>query len=114
MGTTVTNVKITAQAPNGWEVEAVPSTIPRVGPTREGNMIVSEGPTNVELRIKVPKSAPAGTYTITVTATGDQAKAETVITVRVTQGSSSTYIGIVLLVVVFGIVIWLMRRVGRR
>ncbi|NJE76028.1 NEW3 domain-containing protein [Thermococcus sp. ES12] len=114
MGTTVTNVKITAQAPNGWEVEAVPATIPRVGPTREGNMIISEGPTNVELRIKVPKSAPAGTYTITVTATGDQAKAETVITVRVTQGSSSAYIGIVLLVVVFGIVIWLMRRVGRR
>ncbi|CAD5244280.1 COG1470 family protein [Thermococcus camini] len=114
MGTTVTNIKITAQAPSGWEVEAVPSSIPRVGPTRKGNVVVSEGPSQFELRIKVPKSAPAGTYTITVTATGDQAKAETVITVRVTQGSSSAYLGIILLVVVFGIVIWLMRRVGRR
>ncbi|AEK72167.1 hypothetical protein GQS_01325 [Thermococcus sp. 4557] len=114
MGTTVTNIKITAQAPSGWEVEAVPDTIPRLGPIRESNMVISEGPSQFELRIKVPKSAPAGTYTITVTATGDQAKAETVITVRVTQGSSSAYLGILLLVVVFGIVIWLMRRVGRR
>ncbi|ASJ14005.1 COG1470 family protein [Thermococcus radiotolerans] len=114
MGTTVTNIKITTQAPSGWEVEAVPSSIPRLGLTRQGNVATIGGPKRVELRIKVPKSAPAGTYTITITATGDQAKAETVITVRVTQGSSSAYIGIVLLVVVFGIVIWLMRRVGRR
>ncbi|NJE61363.1 NEW3 domain-containing protein [Thermococcus sp. 21S7] len=111
---TVTNVKFSTQAPNGWDVEVVPDNIPRMGEIPQGgNVWISHGQ-SVELRIKVPKSAPAGTYTVTVKAAGDQAKAETVITVRVTQGSSSAYIGIVLLVVVFGIVIWLMRRVGRR
>ncbi|WP_297089962.1 NEW3 domain-containing protein [Thermococcus sp.] len=111
---TVTNVKFSVQAPAGWDVEVVPDTIPRLGVMERGNVQVYPGPTTVELRIKVPKSAPAGTYTITVTAAGDQAKAETVITVRVTQSSSSAYLGILLLVAVFGIVIWLMRRVGRR
>ncbi|ASJ09240.1 hypothetical protein A3L11_08370 [Thermococcus siculi] len=111
---TVTNIKFTAQAPSGWEVEIVPPTIRRVGPQSYGNVVNYPGPTQAEVRIRVPKSAPAGTYTITVTAAGDQAKAETVITVRVTQGSSGTWIGVLLLVVAFGVVIWLMRRVGRR
>ena len=111
---TVTNVKFTVQAPSGWEVEIVPPTLPRIGVESHGNVVTYPGPTQVELRIRVPKSAPAGTYTITVTAAGDQAKAETVITVRVTQGSSGTWIGVVLLILAFGIVIWLMRRVGRR
>lgn len=111
---TVTNVKFTVQAPNGWDVEVVPPTISRVGAESYGNVMTYPGPTQVELRIRVPKSAPAGTYTITVTAAGDQAKAETVITVRVTQGSSGTWIGVVLLILAFGVVIWLMRRVGRR
>ena len=111
---TVTNVRFTAQAPSGWEVEVVPETLPIVGsrPVEE-NTWVNE-PQDVELRIRVPKSAPAGTYTITVTAVGDQVKAETVVTVRVTQSSSGAYIGVILLIAVFGIVIWLMRRVGRR
>lgn len=114
MGTTVTNVKFSVQAPSGWEVEVIPDTIPRIGPIKSGPAIIEEGPQKVELRIKVPKSAPAGTYTITVTATGDQTKASTVVTVRVTRSSSSAYLGILLLLAVFGIVIWLMRRVGRR
>ncbi|ASJ12520.1 COG1470 family protein [Thermococcus thioreducens] len=111
---TVTNVKFSVQAPEGWDVKVVPDTIPRIGVIDQGNVQVYPGPTTVELRIRVPKSAPAGTYTITVTATGDQGKAETVITVRVTQSSGSAYLGILLLVIAFGIVIWLMRRVGRR
>ncbi|MBP1911013.1 COG1470 family protein [Thermococcus stetteri] len=111
---TVTNVKFTVQAPSGWDVEVVPSTIPRIGMEGKNGVYWSTGPTQAELRIRVPKSAPAGTYTITVTAAGDQAKAETVVTVRVTQGSGGTWIGVLLLVAAFGVVIWLMRRVGRR
>ncbi|WP_297510508.1 NEW3 domain-containing protein [Thermococcus sp.] len=111
---TVTNVKFSVQAPNGWDVEVIPQTIPRVGAEMQGNVIVSRGPVKAEVRIRVPKSTPAGTYTVTITAAGDQAKAQTVITVRVTQGSSGAWIGITLLLVAFGIVVWLMRRVGRR
>ncbi|WP_456368061.1 COG1470 family protein [Thermococcus sp.] len=111
---TVTNVKFSVQAPSGWDVEVVPQMIPRVGPEMNGNVVVSQGPVRAEVRIRVPKSTPAGTYTVTITAAGDQAKAQTVITVRVTQGSSGAWIGIVLLIAAFGIVVWLMRRVGRR
>ncbi|AMQ18122.1 COG1470 family protein [Thermococcus peptonophilus] len=111
---TVTNVKFTVQAPSGWDVEVVPSTIPRVGMEDKDGVYWSTGPAQAELRIRVPKSAPAGTYTITVTAAGDQAKAETVVTVRVTQGAGSTWLGVLLLMAAFGVVIWLMRRVGRR
>ncbi|AFL96175.1 hypothetical protein CL1_1980 [Thermococcus cleftensis] len=111
---TVTNVKFSVQAPNGWEVEVVPDTIPRIGVMQQGGNVWVSGGQSVELRIRVPKSAPAGTYTIRVSAAGDQAMAETVVTVRVTQSSSSAYIGVLLLVVAFGIVFWLMRRVGRR
>ncbi|MDK2782942.1 MAG: hypothetical protein PWQ32_531, partial [Thermococcaceae archaeon] len=43
-----------------------------------------------------------------------QAQASTQITVRVTQSSNTAYIGILILVLTFGAVIWMMRRVGRR
>ena len=111
---TVTNIKFRVQAPKGWDVEVIPPTIPRVGVVRKGNVEIYPGPVTAELRIRVPKSTPAGTYTVTVTAVGDQARAETVVTVRVIQGSSGVWLGVVILVLAFGVVIWLMRRVGRR
>ncbi len=114
----VTNVKFSVQAPNGWKVEVVPNTIPRVGyaeVTGTGQVkVISSGFASAELRIKVPKSAPAGTYTIKVTATGDQAAADTTVAVRVVQSSGFTYLGVLILIGAFALVIWMMRRVGRR
>ncbi len=110
----ITNVKFSAQAPSGWNVEVVPQEIPNLGPESHGGVMTYTGPAQVQLRVRVPKSAPAGTYTITVTAAGDQAKGQTVVTVRVTRGSGGAWIGAILLLLAFGVVIWLMRRVGRR
>ncbi|WP_461865236.1 COG1470 family protein [Thermococcus sp.] len=112
----VTNVKFSVQAPSGWEVEVVPSTIPRVGYAEVNGpvKVIGGGMASAELRIKVPKSAPAGTYTIKVRATGDQAEADTTVAVRVVQSSGFTYLGVLILIGAFALVIWMMRRVGRR
>ncbi|WP_175059755.1 NEW3 domain-containing protein [Thermococcus sp. 2319x1] len=114
----VTNIKFEVSAPQGWDVRAIPQVIPELRPSyfEEGNVRV--GTTGVESRltvtIKVPETAPAGTYQITITGKGDQAQASTQITVRVTQSSSTAYIGMLILALTFGAVIWMMRRVGRR
>lgn len=115
----ITNIKFEASAPQGWEVKIVPQTIPELRSSYAGvkggvRVISSSGQNRLTVNIKVPKTTPAGTYQITITGKGDQAQASTQITVRVTQSSKSAYLGIIILVVAFGFVIWLMRRVGRR
>ncbi|ALM74544.1 NEW3 domain-containing protein [Thermococcus barophilus] len=115
----ITNVKFEVSAPQGWDVRVIPESIPELKPMVFGGgnvkaIAVPSKPTSVQVIVKVPKTTPAGTYQITITAKGDQAQASTQITVRVTQSSKSAYLGILILLLTFGAVIWMMRRVGRR
>jgi uncharacterized membrane protein len=114
----ITNIKFEVSAPQGWDVKVTPQVIPELGSLyfEEGNVgeRTSEPKNRLTVTIKVPETTPAGTYQITITGKGDQAQASTQITVRVTQSSNTAYIGILILVLTFGAVIWMMRRVGRR
>ena len=112
----ITNIKFEVSAPQGWDVKVTPQVIPELGSLYfEGGVRRISGSENrLTVTIKVPETTPAGTYQITITGKGDQAQASTQITVRVTQSSNTAYIGILILVLTFGAVIWMMRRVGRR
>lgn len=114
-----TNIKFEVSAPQGWDVEVAPQVIPelrsRYYSEKGGRSVTQVGiRERLTVTIKVPETTPAGTYQITITGKGDQAQASTQITVRVTQSSSSAYIGVFLLVLTFVAVAWMIRRVGRR
>ncbi|USS41516.1 NEW3 domain-containing protein [Thermococcus aggregans] len=114
----ITNIKFEISAPKGWDVKVAPQVIPELKSpySGEGNMATQprEIRERLAITIKVPETAPAGTYQITITGKGDQAQVSTQIAVRVTQSSSSAYIGILILIAAFGGLILMMRRIGRR
>jgi uncharacterized membrane protein len=104
----ITNVKLTATAPTGWEVTFDPDTIASLeaGAT---------APTTVNAQVKPSGDAIAGDYTITVTATGDQATRDTM-EIRYTVETNLLWgvIGVALIVAVAGGVWWVFQRYGRR
>ena len=115
----ITNIKFEISAPKGWDVKVTPQVIPELRSPyylEKGGMAAQPGRIRERLTItiKIPETTPAGTYQITITGKGDQAQANTQITVRVTQSSSSAYIGVLILIVAFGGLILMMRRMGRR
>lgn len=115
----ITNIEFEVSAPQGWDVKVTPQVIPELKASYFEDGIVGvkrtgTGQTRLTVTIKVPETTPAGTYQITITGKGDQAQASTQITVRVTRSSNTAYIGILILVLTFGVVVWMMRRVGRR
>ncbi|AHL22624.1 COG1470 family protein [Thermococcus nautili] len=107
----LTNVKITVRGPSGWKLDVSPDHFSRLGSS--GSVMISTS-IPVYVTVSVPSSAPAGTYTLVVEITSDQLRSKSMLTVRVERGSGSTYLGVLVLVVVFGAVILMMRRVGRR
>jgi len=104
----ITNVKLTASAPTGWEVTFDPDTIASLeaGAT---------APTTVNAQVKPSGDAIAGDYTITVTATGDQSTRDTM-EIRYTVETNLLWgvIGVALIVAVAGGVWWVFQRYGRR
>ena len=104
----ITNVKLTASAPTGWEVSFDPDTIASLeaGAT---------APTTVNAQVKPSGDAIAGDYTITVTATGDQSTRDTM-EIRYTVETNLLWgvIGVALIVAVAGGVWWVFQRYGRR
>ncbi|WP_297512722.1 NEW3 domain-containing protein [Thermococcus sp.] len=107
----LTNVKITVRGPSGWKLDVSPDHFSRLGSS--GSVMISTS-IPVYVTVSVPSSAPAGTYTLVVEITSDQLRSKSMLTVRVERGSGSTYLGVLVLVVVFGAVVLMMRRVGRR
>ncbi len=104
----ITNVKLTATAPTGWEVTFDPDTIASLeaGAT---------APTTVNAQVKPSGDAIAGDYTITITATGDQSTRDTM-EIRYTVETNLLWgvIGVALIVAVAGGVWWVFQRYGRR
>ncbi|CAB49693.1 COG1470 family protein [Pyrococcus abyssi] len=101
----LTNIKITVNGPQGWEIRVDKSLIPSLPP--KGNV-------NVPITIKVPEGTTAGDYRIRISVKSDQAEWSDTLRVVVKQRSTSTYIGVLILVLAFGLVIFMMRRLGRR
>jgi uncharacterized repeat protein (TIGR01451 family) len=104
----ITNVKLTATAPTGWEVTFDPDTIASL----EAD---ATAPTTVNAQVKPSGDAIAGDYTITVTATGDQSTRDTM-EIRYTVETNLLWgvIGVALIVAVAGGVWWVFQRYGRR
>ena len=104
----ITNVKLTATAPTGWEVTFDPDTIASL----EADATT---PTTVNAQVKPSGDAIAGDYTITITATGDQSTRDTM-EIRYTVETNLLWgvIGVALIVAVAGGVWWVFQRYGRR
>ncbi|AEC52865.1 hypothetical protein PNA2_1951 [Pyrococcus sp. NA2] len=101
----ITNIKVEVEGPQGWDIKVDPSQIPSLSPKdRE----------SVRLSIKVPEGTTAGDYRIKITVKSDQTEWSDVLRVVVRQKSTSTYLGIVILILAFGFVVFMVRRVGRR
>jgi uncharacterized membrane protein len=104
----ITNVKLTATAPAGWEVTFDPDTIASL----EAGATAS---TTVNAQVKPSGDAIAGDYTITITATGDQSTRDSM-EIRYTVETNLLWgvIGVALIVAVAGGVWWVFQRYGRR
>jgi uncharacterized membrane protein len=104
----ITNVKLTATAPTGWEVTFDPDTVASL----EAD---ATAPTTVNAQVKPSGDAIAGDYTITITATGDQSTRDTM-EIRYTVETNLLWgvIGVALIVAVAGGVWWVFQRYGRR
>ncbi|ASJ16842.1 hypothetical protein A3L04_07025 [Thermococcus chitonophagus] len=101
----ITNIRISASAPKGWEVYVEPQSIPILDPKKS---------TSAVIKIKVPKGTPAGDYRVRITIKSDQQEWSDSIRVVVRQKSTFAYIGLLLLILAFLSVILMIRRVGRR
>jgi uncharacterized membrane protein len=104
----ITNVTLSATAPEGWEVTFDPATIASL----EAG---APAPTTVNAQVKPSGDAIAGDYTITVTATGDQSTRDTM-EIRYTVETNLLWgvIGVALIVAVAGGLWWVFQRYGRR
>jgi uncharacterized membrane protein len=102
----ITNVKLTASAPSGWDVTFEQDTVAALEPGT---------PVTVNAQVKPSADAIAGDYNITVTATGDQSTRDSM-EVRFTVETSLLWgvIGVALIVAVAGGVWWVFQRYGRR
>ena len=104
-GNTITNVEIEVNGPQGWNIEVEPQKLAKI----EGKSVK-----RITLHIKPLKTTPAGEYRINIDVKSDQTESRIQLTARVRQSPSSTYLGVIILVMAFATVILLMRRVGRR
>ncbi|MBF8290410.1 MAG: hypothetical protein HW391_1378 [Chloroflexi bacterium] len=102
----VTNVKMAATGPTGWDFTFDQPTIASIG---EGETV------NVKTEIKPAGDAIAGDYNVTVTATGDQSTRDSM-TIRFTVETSILWgiIGGGLIAIVAAGVWWVFQRYGRR
>ncbi|AFK22792.1 NEW3 domain-containing protein [Pyrococcus sp. ST04] len=101
----ITNIKITASGPQGWDIKVSEPSIPILDPKDSVRVMIT---------IKVPEGTPAGDYRVRIQVKSDQQEWQDSIRVVVKQKSTSAYIGLLILVLAFGIVIYMMRRIGRR
>lgn len=102
----ITNVKLTASAPSGWDVTFEQDTIASLEPGV---------PVTVNAQVKPSGDSIAGDYNITVTATGDQSTRDSM-EIRYTVETSVLWgvIGAALIIAVAAGIWWVFQRFGRR
>jgi uncharacterized repeat protein (TIGR01451 family) len=102
----ITNVKLTASPPSGWDITFEQDTIASLEPGV---------PVTVNAQVKPSADAIAGDYNITITATGDQSTRDSM-EIRYTVETSLLWgvIGAALIVAVAAGIWWVFQRFGRR
>jgi uncharacterized repeat protein (TIGR01451 family) len=102
----ITNVKLTASPPSGWDVTFEQDTIASLEPGV---------PVTLNAQVKPSADAIAGDYNITITATGDQSTRDSM-EIRYTVETSLLWgvIGAALIVAVAAGIWWVFQRFGRR
>jgi uncharacterized repeat protein (TIGR01451 family) len=101
----VTNVKTTGSLPSGWKAEFEPATIESIEPG---------SPVTVTAKITPASDAISGDYSLNFTATGEEANDTAEIRFTVEASLVGALIGIVLIVLIIGGLLWVFRRYGRR
>lgn len=102
---TLTNVKTTVSAPEGWNAQVTPETIAGIAPGESAD---------VALKIVPPGNIVASEYKITVKVTSDQTEVKDDFRVQVKEQSLVAVLGVVLLAVIGGIVYYMFRKYSRR
>jgi len=101
----ITNVAPTASAPTNWKVTFDKTTIASIDPGKTETVTAQITPTG---------DAIAGDYNVTMTATGTEANANTIVRVTVQTPSFWWIVGIVLIGGTFAGLYWVFRTYGRR
>ncbi len=102
---TLTNVKTTVSAPEGWNAKITPETIAGIAPGESAD---------VTLTIVPPGNIVASEYKIAVKVTSDQTEVKDDFRVQVKEQSLVAILGIVLLLVIGGGVYYMFRKYSRR
>jgi uncharacterized membrane protein len=102
---TLTNVKTTISAPDGWNAEITPATIAGI-PSGES--------ADVQLRIVPPGNIVASEYKVTVKVTSDQTEMQDDFRIEVKEQSLVAVFGIALLALIGGVVYYMFRKYNRR
>lgn len=102
---TLTNIKTTILAPDGWNAEISPETIAGIPPGKSAD---------VELRIVPPGNIVASEYKISVKVNSDQTEKSDDFRVLVREQSLVAVFGIALLALICGLVYYMFRKYNRR
>lgn len=102
---TLTNVKTTVSAPDGWNAQVTPETIAGIAPGESAD---------VALKIVPPGNIVASEYKITVKVTSDQTEVKDDFRVQVKEQSLVAVLGVILLAVIGGVVYYMFRKYSRR
>jgi len=102
---TLTNVKTTVSAPDGWNAQITPETVSGIAPGESAD---------VTLKIVPPGNIVASEYKITVKVASDQTEVKDDFRVQVKEQSLVAVFGILALILVAGSVYYLFRKYSRR
>lgn len=104
-GTTLTNLKVNLNLPEGWKGSVEPEIIPSLPPG---------GKEDVTLKIIIPGDAKPSEYRITVEAESDQTSFSDRISVIVKESGFATFVGLGLIATAILALLILIKKVGRR
>ena len=101
----LSNVKLTTGKPSGWKVSFEPTEVPN---------IVAGGSTHIIATVKADKNAIAGDYVLNITASAPEVSSKLAFRVAVKTPMIWGWIGIFIILIAIGSIIYLFRKYGRR
>ncbi len=104
-GGTLTRVNLSAEAPEGWGVEAVPQLIPVLEPG---------GSAMAVFRLRVPPDALPSEYMVRLRAVAEQSSAGVELRVRVRERGAGAVLGVAIILLTLIALVVVYRRFGRR
>ena len=104
--TAITNVQLQIDSPEEWGVEYSPLKITEIAPG---------GRETITMSLTSPSTTPRGDYSVSINAQSDQVDTEEItLRVSVGRGGATGYFSLIIIVIVFGGLIYFFRRFGRR